>query len=101
MQLNSQIQATKRRSLPKVEMHFATAEQAQRAADLLDSSKFGNTKASISNVLFEDRGRRLIIKFNPSNVGPSDLVSFVFDVVEVVSAARPISREVTIPLVQK
>lgn len=81
-------------------MHFATLEHAQRAAALLAGSKFDSSKVSISEMLFEDRGRRLILKFNSSGALPSDLVSFVFAVVEVASAARPLIREITIPLVQ-
>ena len=99
--LSNQVQGSKRKSLPQVEMHFATVEHAQRAVALLDSAKLGKSKAAISEVLFEDQGRRLILKFDSSGVRPSDLVSFVFDVVEVVSATRPLTREVTIPLVQK
>jgi hypothetical protein len=86
---------------PQVEMQFVTTEHAQRAVALLDSSKFDNPKVSISETLFEDPGRRLILKFNSSGARPSDLVSFVFDVVDAVSAARPLTREVSIPLVKK
>jgi hypothetical protein len=82
-------------------MHFATVEHAQRAVALLDSSKLGKAKAAISEMLFEDQGRRLILKFDSSGVRPSDLVSVVFDVVESVSAARPLTREVSIPLIQE
>ena len=52
-------------------------------------------------MLFEDQGRRLILKISSSGALPSDSVSFVFDVVNVASAARPLTREINIPLVQK
>jgi hypothetical protein len=101
MQLESQTIGSKSTSSPQVEMQFVTVEHAQRAVTLLADSKFDNQKVSISETLFEDRGRRLILKFDSSDARPSDLVSFVFDVVEVVSTARPLTREVSIPLVQK
>ena len=101
MQLQSQIISSKNAPLPQVEMQFITIEHAQRAAALLDSSNFGNSTVSISEMLFEDRGRRLILKFNSSNACPSDLVSFVVNVVDALSAARPLTREVSIPLVKK
>jgi hypothetical protein len=101
IQLKRQTLSSKRKSLPQVEMHFATLEHAQKAASLLDSSNFDNPQVSISEMLFEDRGRRLILKFNSSSVLPSDLVAFVFDVVDAVSAAHPLTREVNIPLVHQ
>jgi hypothetical protein len=98
--LESQFIGSKGTLLPQVEMQFATLEHAQKAVSLLASSKFDNSKVSISEMLFEDRGRRLILKFSSSGALPSDLVSFVFDVVDVASAARPLTREINIPLVQ-
>ena len=101
MQLESQTIGSKSTSQPQVEIQFVTTEHAQKAMTLLDSSKFDSPKVSISETFFEDQGRRLILKFNSSDARPSDLVSFVFDVVEVVSAARPLTREISITLVQR
>jgi hypothetical protein len=101
MQLESQTIGSKSTLQPQVEMQFVTTEHAQRAVALLDSSKFDNPKVSISETVLEDRGRRLILKFDSFDAHPSDLVSFVFDVVDAVSAARPLTREVSIPLVKK
>lgn len=101
MQLESQIIGSKNVSLPQVEMRFVSIEHAKRAVALLDSSKLDNPKVSISEMIFEDRGRRLILKFSFCDARPSDLVSFVFDVVDTVSVARPLTREVSIPIVKK
>ena len=101
MQLESQTIGSKSTSQPQVEIQFVTTERAQKAMTVLDSSKFDSPKVSISETFFEDQGRRLILKFNSSDARPSDLGSFVFDVVEVVSAARPLTREISITLVQR
>jgi len=100
MQLESQLIGPKGTFLPQVEMQFATLEHARKAVALLAISRFDDSKVSISEMLFEDRGRRLILKFSSSGPLPSDLVSFVFDVVDVASAARPLTREINIPSVQ-
>ena len=81
-------------------MQFPTWERAQKAADLLDSSKFDNSKIAISEIFFEDRGRRLILKFDSSGALPSEIISFVFDVIDAASAERPLTQEINIPLVQ-
>ena len=101
IRLESQTVGSKSTSKPQVEIQFVTTEHAQKAVTLLANSKFDNPKVSISETFFENRGRRLILKFNSSGARPSDLVSLVFDVVDTLSAARPLTREVSIPLVQK
>jgi hypothetical protein len=100
MHMESQTIGYKRASKPQVEMQFVKTEHAQRAAALLDNSKFDNPEVSI-NTFFEDQGRRLILEFNPAGSRPSDIVSFVFDVVDAISAVRPLTRAVTIPIVKK
>ncbi len=81
-------------------MHFGTFERAQKAAALLEDSKFNNSKVSISEVLFEEQGRKLRLKFKSFGAYPSEIVSFVLGVVDVASAAFPVWQHITIPLVQ-
>ena len=51
-------------------------------------------------MLFEDYGRRLILRLNSSEALPSELVAFVFNVVDVASAECPLTQDINIPLVQ-
>ena len=81
-------------------MQFPTWVRAQRAAALVDSLKFDKSNVTISEMLFEDYGRRLILKFDSSGALPSELVAFVLTVVDVASAERPLARAINIPLVQ-
>ena len=81
-------------------MVFLKPEHSQRTAAALASSKFNNSKASISKMVFKDGERTLILAFNSSDACPSDLVSFVDAVVDVASIARPLFREITISLMQ-
>ena len=98
--LNNPTASSECKLLPQVEMLFLKPEHSQKAAAALDSSKFSNSKVSISKMLFENRGRTLILAFNSSGACPSDVFTFVSAVVDAASAARPLMRAVTIPLVQ-
>ncbi len=86
--------------LPQVEMHFGTFERAQKAAALLKNSKFDNSKVSISEMLFEEQGRLMILKFNSFGAYPSQLISYMLAVIDVASNACPVWKHITIPLVQ-
>jgi len=86
--------------LPQVRLLFLKAEHSQKAAAAFASSKFKNSKVSISKMLFEDGGHTLILVFNSSGACPSELFSFVSAVVDAVSTASPLLRAITVPLVQ-
>jgi len=96
--VNNAVPCSANRS-PQVELHFGTFERAHQAAALLANSEFGPSKVSLSEVLFEDGGRLLVLKFTSFGARPSELLSFVQSVVEVASVAGPIRRSVSIPLV--
>lgn len=82
-----------------MELHFGTFERAHQAAALLTEHEFGASKVTLKEVLFEDGGRMLILKFTSVGARPSEFLSFVRAVVDVASAAGPIWRSVIIPLV--
>ena len=73
-------------SLPQVEIQFSTWKRAQRAAALLNIPKFTSSNVFISEMLFEDYSRRLILKLDFFEALPSELVAFIFKVVDVASA---------------
>ena len=99
-QLNSQIHESKCIPFLHVEMQFPTWERAQRAAALVNGLKSAISKVTVSEMLFEDYGRRLVLEFSSSGALPSELVSYVFAVVDAASAERPLTRNIDIPLVQ-
>lgn len=99
-QLKTENNGSKGGPLPQVEIQFSTWKRAQRAATLLNIPKFTSFNVFISEILFEDYGRRLILKLDSSEALPSELVAFVFNVVDVASAECPLTKDINIPLVQ-
>ena len=98
--LNSQNIVPACKPSPQVEMLFRKPELAQKAASALTNAKFNTSKVAINKMFFEDGGRRLILKLSSSGACPSDLLAFVCAVVDAASIARPLLREISIPLVQ-
>lgn len=84
---------------PKIEMYFATLERAQKAEALLYDFWRKNSKVFISEMLFDDGGRMLILKFSSFGAHPSDIVSYVFAVVIALQSVYPVWKHVSIPLV--
>ncbi|MCW4007600.1 MAG: hypothetical protein NWF09_02755 [Candidatus Bathyarchaeota archaeon] len=82
---------------PRMELHFTTSEQAQKAVALLEKAQLDNSQIAIRDVSFEDRGRRVILKVSASIAKPSEIAAFVFNIAGIVSAARPLTREILIP----
>ena len=99
-QLKTEKNGSKDISLPQVEIQFSTWKRAQRAATLLNIPKFTSLNVFISEMVFEDYGRRLILKLDSFEALPSELVAFVFKVVDVASAECPLTKDINIPLVQ-
>lgn len=87
----------KSKASPQIELHFTTNEQAQKAVALLEKAQLDNSKIAIKDVSFEDRGRRVILNVSASSAKPSEIAAFVFNVAGIVSAARPLTREILIP----
>lgn len=62
---------------PQIELHFTKSKQAQMATALLEKAQLNDSKITITDVSFEDRGRRVNLKLaHPAQNHPKLLPSY-------------------------
>lgn|GEM_PF-6651775 len=84
-------------SLPKIEIHFYSYENALRAVKLLAKPEIETSKIAIQEMFFAGDGRMLVLKFSPASTTHSEFLSYVSAISSVVSLVHPVSMRVTVP----